>query len=367
LTFELEEIVTRHIARRMVLLLPTLVGLSIVTFALLRLIPGDPVQVMLGEHATPEQVERFRAEMGLDQPLLVQYVHYAASLVRGDWGRSIKTNLPVTTELVQRLPATLELGLAAMAIACIVGIPLGIAAARRPRSVADLLATGGTLLGVSIPLFWLGLLLAHLFGYRLGWLPPSGRLSIGVETVSLSEAYGLDEICGGPLGTVVVRLADFVSEFYVLNSILTANLVALVDTIQHLILPALTLSVVPLAVIARMTRSCLRDALAQDYVRTARAKGLPEHMSLLNHVLRNAWLPILTVISLQVGILFSGAILTETIFSWPGLGQLVVDRVLARDYPVVQGIVLVSGLLFVVISLATDALYAYLDPRIRYE
>jgi ABC-type dipeptide/oligopeptide/nickel transport system permease component len=254
-----------------------------------------------------------------------------------------------------------------MFIACIVGIPLAIAAARRPNSFPDLVATGGMLTGVSVPLFWLGLLLAHLFGYRVGWLPPSGRLSIGVEMTPLSEAWGLDQVCTGPMGAVLIPVTNFLSNFYVLNSILTANPTALVDAVQHLILPALTLSVVPLAIISRMTRSCLRDALAQDYVRTARAKGLPERMALLSHALRNAWLPILTVIGLQLGILFSGAILTETIFSWPGLGQLVVDRVLARDYPVVQGIVLVSGLLFVAISLATDVCYAYLDPRIRYD
>jgi peptide/nickel transport system permease protein len=359
--------VTRHIARRALLLVPTLVGLSVITFVLLRLVPGDPVHTMLGEHATPEQVARSRAEMGLDQPLPVQYLRYAGNLVRGDWGRSIKTNLPVTAELAQRLPATLELGLAAMLIASLTGIPLGISAAHRPNSILDLLATGGMLIGVSIPIFWLGLLVAYLFGYRLGWLPPSGRLSIGVEMMPLTEAYGLDQSCTGPLGIVILPLAGFLSNFYVLNSLLTLNLTALVDTIRHLILPALTLSLVPLAIITRMTRSCLRDALAQDHVRTARAKGLSERAALLSHALRNAWLPILTVIGLQLGMLFSGAILTETIFSWPGLGQLVVDRVLARDYPVIQGIVLVSGLLFVMISLVIDACYAYLDPRIRYE
>ena len=333
---------TRHIARRMALLLPTLLGLSLFTFVLLRLIPGDPVQVMLGEHATVAQVERFQKDRGLDQPLPIQYLRYVGSLVRGDWGRAIKTNLPVTAELAQRLPATIELGLAAMIIACAVGIPLGVLAAHRRHSILDLLASGGTLIGVSMPLFWLGLLLGHLFGYRLGWLPPSGRLTIGIEL-------------------------EPISHFYVLDSILTANLTALADALGHLALPAITLSTVPLAVIVRMTRSCLLDALAEDHVRTARAKGLSERAVLWSHAMRNAWPPILTVIGLQLGSLFSGAILTETIFSWPGMGQLIVDRVLARDYPMVQGIVLVAALLFVLINLATDVCYAYLDPRIRYE
>jgi peptide/nickel transport system permease protein len=324
----------------MALLLPTLLGLSLLTFVLLHLLPGDPAQAMLGERATPGQVERFRVRMGLDEPWPIQYLRYLGSLVQGDWGRSIKTNLPVTTEIAQRLPATVELGLAAMVLACLVGIPLGVLAAQRPASWIDLVASGGMLIGVSVPLFWLGLLLAHLFGYRLGWLPPSGRLSIGVEVQSNA---------------------------YLLESLLTCNWAALADALKHLILPALTLSTVPLAIIVRMTRTCLRDALADDYVRTARAKGLPDRAVALGHALRNVWLPILTVIGLQAGLLFSGAILTETVFSWPGLGQLVVDRILARDYPVVQGVVLVTALPIVLINLATDISYAYLDPRIRYE
>ncbi len=331
---------TQHLARRLLLLLPTLLGLSLLTFALLHLLPGDPAQVMLGEHATAEQVARFRLKMGLEQPLPVQYLRYLGSLARGDWGRSIKTNLPVTTELGQRLPATVELGLAAMVLACLMGIPLGVLAARRPGSWADLLANGGMLVGVSVPLFWLGLLLAYLFGYRLGWLPPSGRLSIGVEVQSSA---------------------------YLLHSLLSGNWAALANALKHLILPALTLSTAPLAVVVRMTRTSLREALADEYVRTARAKGLPERAVVLGHALRNAWLPILTVIGLQAGLLFSGAILTETVFSWPGLGQLVVDRILSRDYPVVQGVVLVTALLIVSINLVTDLCYAYLDPRIRYE
>jgi peptide/nickel transport system permease protein len=352
--------VTRHIARRLVLLLPTLLGLSLLTFGLLRLVPGDPAQVMLGEHASAEQVARFRQEMGLNQPLPVQYARYLGRLLRGDWGRSIKTNLPVRAELGQRLPATIELGLAAMLIACAAGIPLGVLAAHRPRSPAAILASEGTLLGVSIPLFWLGLLLAYLFGYRLGWLPPSGRLGTEVEMASLAQVYGLEAgWLAGPF--------NLLANFHLLNSLLTGNLVAFADALRHLVLPALTLSTVPLAVVTRMTRTCLQEALAEDYVRTARAKGLPERRTLLGHALRNAWLPVLTVVGLQLGLLLSGAILAETIFSWPGVGQLVVDRILARDYPVVQGVVLATGMLLIFLNLLVDVGYAYLDPRIRYE
>jgi peptide/nickel transport system permease protein len=326
----------------MALLLPTLLGVSFITFALLRLIPGDPAQVMLGEHASAEQVARFRADRGLDDPIPIQYLRYVERLVRGDWGRSIQTNLPVTTELGQRLPATIELSLGAMLIACAMGIPLGILAAYRRHSLIDRLASGGTLLGVSMPLFWLGLLFIYLVGYKLGWLPPSGRLTIGVSLLPITR-------------------------FHILDSLLTANPRALVDALRHLILPSLTLSMVPLAVIVRMTRTGFLDVLAHDYVRTARAKGLSEHTVLWGHALNNAAPALLTVIGLQLGGLFSGAILTETIFSWPGMGQLVVDRVLARDYPVVQGIVLVAALLFVLINLITDICYLYLNPRIRYE
>jgi peptide/nickel transport system permease protein len=306
------------------------------------LIPGDPAQVMLGEHATADQVARFRAVHGLDDPLPMQYLRYVEHIARGDLGRSIKTNLPVMIELAERLPATVELGIAAMLIACSLGIPLGGLAAYRRDSVFDIFAGATTLVGVSIPLFWIGLVASYLFGYRLGWLPPSGRLTVGIE---------LSPISG----------------FNLLDAILTRNSHALGDGLRHLALPALTLSIVPLAIIVRMTRACLRDVLTQDYIRTARAKGLAEHAVIFRHALRNALPIIATMIGLQCGALFSGAILTETIFSWPGMGQLIVDRVLARDYPMVQGVVVAVAILFIVINLLTDICYAYLDPHIRYE
>ncbi|MBN1887346.1 MAG: ABC transporter permease [Thermoflexales bacterium] len=339
----------RHITRRLLLLLPTLLLVSFVTFTLLRLIPGDPAQVMLGERANAEQRAHFRAVNGLDRPVLVQYVRYVSELARGDWGRAIVTNLPVTTELAYRLPATVELGLAAMALACLLGVPAGVWAAYRRGTPLDWLASGGTLVGASMPLFWLGLLLAYVFSYRLGWLPPSGRLAIGLKPASQFDTF------------------DLISNFYILHSFLTGNWAALADALKHLVLPALTLSTVPLASITRMTRACVLDVLAQDYIRTARAKGLPKHAVLFRHALENAWPPVFTVVGLQLGSLFSGAILTETIFAWPGLGQLVAERVLARDYPLVQGVVLLSALLFVCLNLFVDLACAWLNPRIRYE
>ncbi len=319
---------TVYLARRLAALPLTLLSISVVTFALLRMIPGDPARIMLGEHATAEQTARLRAAQGLEQPIPIQYARYLSGLIQGDWGRSIKSNLPVTAELARRLPATLELGLGAMLIACAVGIPVGLLAAQRRDSWFDLLTGTGALIGVSIPLFWLGLLLGHLFGGRLGWLPPSGRTSAAVDA---------------------------------------AVLAVLADRLRHLLLPALTLSTVPLAAIVHVTRACTLEALAQDYVRTARAKGLPGGRVLLIHAFRNGLLPLLTVIGLQTGVLLSGAVLTETIFAWPGLGQYIVDRVLARDYPAVQGVVLVTTMLFVAVNLLTDIACAGLDPRIRYD
>ena len=331
----------RYLARRLFLLLPALLILSVLVFALLRLIPGDPAEVMLGEHATAELSSQFRASRGLDQPIPVQYVRYLASLVRGDWGRSILTNRPVTTELAQRFPATIELALFAMVIAIAAGVPIGVLSAYRRHSTADRLASVVTLAGVALPLFWVGLLLSNTFGSALGWLPPSGRLSIGTE---------LRVITG----------------FYLLDSIITANPRALADALRHLVLPALTLSIVPLALIARITRACTLEALSQDHVRTARAKGLSEKTVVLRHALRTAAPPVITAICLQLGVLFSGAVLTETIFSWPGVGQLVVERVLNRDYPAVQGVVLAVALLFIGINLVADIGAALLDPRMRH-
>lgn len=351
----------RYILRRLVLLIPVLVGISIVTFAMLRLIPGDPARIMLGEHATEEAVARFRESAGLNDPIPVQYVRYAQRLLKGDWGRSIARNEWVTTELAQRLPATIELSVGAMFIACVVGISAGIISAYKHNSIFDLVTMVGALIGVSMPVFWLGLLLSYIFGFKLHWLPPSARLTVGVDLQTIAAAYNLH-----PTG-FVKSVLDFVSNLYVLDSIITANPKALLDSVKHLILPSIALATIPMSIIARMTRSSLLEVLSADYIRTARAKGQHERVVLLKHAMKNAFLPIITVIGLQFGGLLAGAILTETIFSWPGMGRLVVERILARDYPTVQGAVLVIALLFVALNLLVDISYAYLDPRIRYE
>lgn len=358
---------SRYILRRLLLLIPVLLGISIIAFSMLRLIPGDPARVMLGEHATAEQIEAFKERMGLNDPIYIQYIRYLQSIVRGDLGRAILTNELVAVELMQRLPATIELSLGAMFIACLVGITAGTVAAYKHNSLFDLSTMVGALAGISMPVFWLGLILMFIFGFKLKWLPPSGRLTVGVELVTITQAYNLDQIFTGSVGSKVTAFTDFLSNFYVLDSILTANPKALRDALSHLILPSLALGTIPMAMIARMTRSSLLEVLGQDYIRTARAKGLRERVVLITHAMKNAFLPIITVIGLETGLLLAGAILTETIFSWPGMGRLIVNRILARDYPSVQGSVLVIAVIFVFVNLLVDISYAYLDPRIHYE
>ena len=321
---------------------------------------------MLGEHATSDSIAAFRERMGLDEPVFVQYRRYMRDLLRFDLGRSIMTNRPVTEEIRAALSRHHR------------------ADARGhgslPRSLAWLLASSppiGTtlsltwascslrLLGVSMPIFWLGLMLVYIFGFKLQWLPPSGRLTVGIELKTLADAWGLTDWAA--TRRVGSNFLEFFSGFNVLSSILTANWAALWSSIKHLILPSVALGSIPMAIIARMTRSSLLDTLGEDYIRTARAKGLQERMVLWRHALRNALLPIVTIMGLQLGFLLGGAILTETIFSWPGLGRLVVNRILARDYPAVQGSVIFIAFVFVLVNLIVDVSYGYLDPRIHYE
>lgn len=357
----------RYIIQRLLLLFFVLLGISVITFTMMHLVPGGPAEAMLGEHATDEAVARFRKAYGLDDPIPIQYLRYISKVARGDLGRSVRTNFLVTEELAQRFPATVELTLGAMLVACLVGIPAGIVAAYRHNSFFDLSTMVGALIGVSMPVFWLGLILMYIFGFKLQWLPPSARLTVGVELKTIAETYNLKAAFTGPTGAKVIIFTDFLSNFYILDALITRNLTALADILKHLVLPSLALGSIPMAFVARMTRSSLLEVLSQDYIRTARAKGLQEQVVILVHALKNAFLPISTVIGLLLGGLLGGAILTETIFSWPGMGRLIVDRVLARDYSAVQGGVLLIAFVFVVINLLVDVSYAYLDPRIRFD
>lgn len=322
-------------------MVPVFFGVLLVVFAIAHLTPGDPVLIALGEHASPEAIDRLREELRLNDPLPIQFIGYMAQVLRGDLGRSIQSNERVVVDLATKFPATIELTVAAMAIASLVGIVTGLIAAARQNSWFDGTSMLVALFGFSMPIFWLGLMLILLFAAYLDWFPISGRLDFTIELARRTN-------------------------FYLVDAVLSGNWAAAGNVLRHLVLPAVTLSTVPLAIIARMTRSSLLEVLRQDYVRTARAKGLAEQRVVTRHALRNAAIPIITVIGLNVGSLLGGAILTETIFAWPGVGRLVVDAIFARDYPVVQGAVLVIALVFVVVNLVVDLAYAYLDPRIRY-
>jgi peptide/nickel transport system permease protein len=353
----------RFILQRAALAIPVLVGILFVTFALARLIPSDPCRAVLGERATDAICNEFIRRHGLDKPIPVQFAVYMGQVVQGDLGNSIRLNRPIADLLIERLPMTVELSLAALLVAVIVGVPLGIISAVRHNSAADVLTMVGANVGVSMPVFWLGLMLQYVFALLFKdtplWLAPSGRLTSGLTIPPLTETFGW-ELSGAARGFV-----DFLSNLYVFNTLISGNWVGLVDALKHLILPALALGTIPLALIARITRSSLLEVLGQDYVRTARAKGLREWPVVMKHALRNAMLPVVTVVGLSLGGLLSGAVLTETIFGLPGMGRILYESITSRDYTVVQGFTLVVAVGFVVINLITDLSYAYLDPRIR--
>jgi peptide/nickel transport system permease protein len=343
------------------MLIPVLLGISVVTFSMLRLIPGDPCRIMLGERATVAMCADFRNRMGLNDPIYVQYARYLTGILKGDLGTSIKTGQPVTAELAERLPLTFELTIVAAVLAITLGIAAGIIAALRNRSVVDLTTMVLANIGVSMPIFWLGLLLMFAFAFKLQIFPPSGRASVGITIVPLTDAWRISPKSG------LYGIVSFISGFHLLASLLTGNLRAFWDALKHLVLPAVALSTIPVAIIARMTRSSLLEVLGEDYIRTARAKGLLQQLVVSRHAMKNALLPVVTTIGLEVGYLLGGAFLTETVFSLPGVGRLVVDRILARDYPVVQGAVLVIAAIFVFVNLLVDLTYAWIDPRIHYE
>ncbi len=334
----------KYITKRLLTLLPVLIGITLLVFSFLHLIPGDPAVFLLGERATPEQTEFLREQLGLNQPLPLQYLTFLSNLLQGNFGTSIISGKSIAEEISFRFPATFELSIAAILIALILGIPAGILAAVWKNSWIDNLLMSGSLIGVSLPVYWLGLLLIYLFAVNLQWLPPSGRISIDVGLTFKS-----------------------ITGFYLLDTLVTFNFKGFSDAIAHLILPACTLGTIPLAIIARITRSAMLEVLSQDYIRTARAKGLSEYIVIFHHALKNAFLPISTIIGLQFGTLLGGAILTETIFSWPGIGSWIYEGILARDYPVVQGGVVFVSTTFVIINLLVDIGYVFIDPRIEYK
>ena len=330
----------RFVVRRLLLLVPILVGLSILVFLWIRALPGGPAQSLLGERATESTVREIEAQYGLDDPIYVQYFRYVENVASGDFGTSIRSRRPVSDELQERFPATIELALAAMFFSVALGIPLGFVAAKRYGTAVDHASLLASLLGVSIPIFFLAILLKYIFAIELGLLPTVGRQDVLINV-------------------------DHPTGFYVLDALIAGNPEAFFDALEHLILPAIALGSIPLAIIARITRAAVLDVQNEDYVRTARAKGLSPRVVDRRHVLRNALLPISTIIGLQTGLLLSGAVLTETVFAWPGMGTWLVEAIENRNYPVLQGGILFIAVVFVLVNLLVDLSYALINPRIR--
>ena len=331
----------KYTVRRLLGAIPVLLGLSVVLFAFIHLLPGDPARTILGQRATAASLARVRAALGLDEPLHVQYFDYLGDLLRGDLGNSIINNRPILGEFMLRFPATIELTVAALIFAVGLGIPLGRLAARYSQRWPDGLVTVISLLGISVPIFVLGLTLQYLLGVVVGVLPVSGRVNVRL---------GIDNV----------------TNFMLIDTLLAGRPDAFWDALIHLVLPAIALGSIPLAIITRITRAAVLDVSNEDYVRTARAKGLTERRVDGRHIMRNAWLPVTTVIGLQVGGLLAGAVITETVFTWNGVGRWVVDAIQDRDYFVIQSSILVFALIFLLVNLIVDIGYAFLNPRIRY-
>jgi len=332
----------RFVLTRLSLVVPTFIGITLLVFVLIRLIPGDPIETMAGERGIdPARLAQLRKDYGFDQPVLVQYGLYLSRLLHGDLGRSIVTHEPVISEFRTLFPATIELSVCAISFALCIGLPAGIIAAVRRNSIFDHGVMGISLTGYSMPIFWWGLLLILLFSVQLGWTPVSGRIAV---------QYFIEPVTG----------------LLLVDTLLDGDFGAFRSALSHLVLPMIVLGTVPLAVIARMTRSSMLEVLGEDYIRTARAKGLPRFRVIAIHALRNALIPVVTVIGLQVGVLFTGAILTETIFSWPGVGKWLIEGINRRDYPVLQGGTLLIGTIVMIVNLLVDVTYGLINPRIRY-
>jgi len=330
----------KFVVRRLLLLVPILLGLSILVFLFVRALPGGPETALLGERSTPERAAAVRAAYGLDRPVYEQYASYMGKVVQGDFGTSIMTQQPVSEEIRRKFPATIELGLSAMTFAVLIGIPLGFVAGRRPQSWVDHASTAGSLLGIAIPVFALGFLLKYVFAVKLGILPSQGR-----QDVTLMTEH--------PTG------------FFVLDGILTGDLPAAWDAAKHLVLPAVALGTIPLAIITRITRAAVQEVSNEDFVRTAEAKGMTKQVVTRRHVLRNALLPVVTIIGLQTGLLLSGAVLTEKVFGFGGIGSFMADAVFERDFPVLQGGILFLAVVFTLVNLLVDISYGVIDPRVR--
>jgi peptide/nickel transport system permease protein len=354
-----------YILRRVLSSLPVLIGILFATFALARLLPGDPCRAVLGERATDAICNEFLHRHGLDKPIPVQFAVYVDEIAHGDFGVSFRYSETVGQLLVERLPTTIELTFCALILSIVIGIPLGIISAVRHNSWVDVVTMTWANIGVSMPVFWLGLMLAFLFSLLLKGtpfaLPPSGRLTAGELAPTFAQVWGLKVPAQGFLASVV----EFISRLNILNAILTANWKLLGDAVKHLILPAVALGTIPMALIARMTRSSMLDVLDQDYIRAARAKGLRKSTVVLKHAFRNALLPLVTVIGLELGGLLGGAILTETVFNLSGMGRTLYDAITARDYGIVQAFTVVIAIFFVALNLIVDISYTYLDPRVQ--
>lgn len=354
---------SRYIIQRLISSIPVLIGIVFVTFALARLLPGDPCVAMLGEKANEVTCGAFNTRYGLDKPILTQFSIYFRDVLAGDLGESFRYGRPVTDLIIERLPVTVELAFAAMFLSIIFGVTLGIISARKQNSIVDVATMMGATLGFSVPVFVLGLFLAYVFAIILKdtpfSLPPSGRLSAGMSVPSLPDTLGLEK------GSAFFGLASFLGNMYIFDAIVHTDLDLLGDAIKHLILPAIALCTIPMSIIARMTRSSLLEVTSQDYVRTARAKGLNERVVLFRHALRNALLPVVTIIGLSLGLLLSGAVLTETIFGFSGVGRILFDSITSRDYAPIQGFTLITAVGFLFLNLIVDILYGFLDPRIR--
>ncbi|MDE5412107.1 ABC transporter permease [Alkalihalobacterium chitinilyticum] len=330
-----------YTTRRLFMLIPVLLGMSIVTFSIIHLIPGNPAQVILGEQATPQAIADLEERLGINEPYLVQYGYYMKDLVQGDLGTSLRTKKPIAEEIWPYLAATIELTVFAMIFAIIIGVNAGIISAWKQNSWFDYLAMLIALIGVSMPIFWLALMEQWIFAQELRWLPATGRDNARDPIQAITHLYVLDTIIGGQW-----------------DKTWTA--------IKHLILPGIALGTIPMAIIARMTRSSMLEVLRSDYIRTVNAKGSNTFFVIYKHALKNAMIPVLTVVGLQTGTLLGGAILTETIFGWPGVGRYIYEAIGNRDYPVIQSGILVVATMFVMINLIVDLLYSYIDPRIKY-